>query len=99
MLHSTGMRNDMLTATHGVGSGTFNSGAVNIYTGAAPGTADAAETGTKLAAVALPATAFPAPSSGVLTANSITGSTILASGTAGYGRVVASTDTGALSTT
>jgi hypothetical protein len=58
-----------------------------IYTGSAPGP-DNAATGTKLAEFDLPNPAFGAASSGVATANAISDTTGLASGTAGYFRVV-----------
>ena len=96
MLHSTGERNSLATTL----AADYNSGSIRILTGAAPGTADAAETGTLLVAVALAATAYGAPSSGVITlAGTPLSGSIVATGTAGYGREVASGDTGVLSTT
>lgn len=97
--HSTAQKNGTLAGTGSVGTTTYNSGSIKIYTGAAPATADAAETGTVLATVALPATMYPAPSGGVLTANAISNVSISNTGTAGYGRQVTSTDTGVAVTT
>lgn len=98
MLHSTGYRNNYYTKTV-VTPGLFDGGAINLYSGAAPGTADAAPTGTLLCAITLPTPCFAAPSGGVITANTITGGTVLATGVIGYGRVVTATDGGGLSTT
>ncbi|MGH3576229.1 MAG: hypothetical protein ACRDU0_01525 [Mycobacterium sp.] len=85
------------TSGHG-----YNAGTIRILTGAAPGDADAAETGTNLVDVTLPNPMFGAASAAlpsVLTANAITAATILATGTAGYGRMKANGDDGLSSTT
>lgn len=80
------------TSGHG-----YNAGALRVYTGSAPATAHLAETGTKLVDQALPNPFVGAPSAAepsVLTANAISDSTILATGTAGYARLVTNTSTG-----
>src|SRR5579875_1048799 len=92
--HSTAQKNGTLSGSAPVQTA-YNNGQIRIYTGTAPATADAAETGTILVTVTLPATLFPAPSGGVLTANPISTATIANTGTAGYGRMVANGDTGA----
>jgi hypothetical protein len=61
-------------------------GILRIYTTPTPGTADAAATGTILAEFDLPSPAFGSVANGVMTANSITDTTALASGTAEYWR-------------
>lgn len=96
MLHSTGERNSIATTL----ATDFNSGTLKLYTGAAPGTADAAETGTLLVTIALGATAYGAVAAGVITLSGTPlSAAIAATGTAGYGRQLASGDTGVLSTT
>jgi len=97
--HSTAQANGTLSGSPAVGGTTYNSGLINIYTGSAPANANAAVTGTLLAAVTMNSTAFAAPSGGVLTAGAMSSVTIAATGTAGYGRMVTSADTGALVTT
>lgn len=96
MFHSTGERNSLATAL----AGDYNAGSVRVLTGSAPTDADQAETGTLLVSVTLPNPAYGAAAAGVITLNGtpLTGS-IVATGTAGYVRQVASGDTGALSTT
>lgn len=76
------------TANHG-----YNAGLIRIYSGSAPATANAAETGTKAAESTMNATAFGAASGlpSVITANSIANSTILSTQTAGYGRMTTGT--------
>lgn len=77
------------TANHG-----YNAGLIRIYSGAAPATANAAETGTKAAESTMNATAFGAASAAlpsVLTAGAIANSTILSTQTAGYGRMTTGT--------
>lgn len=66
-----------------------NSGKLRIYSGTKPANADAALSGnTLLAELTMNATAFPAASGGVLTANAITGDTSAdASGTASFWRI------------
>ena len=97
--HSTKQKNGTLDGTAPVATAYDSGGAIKIYTGSAPATADAAETGTILVTINLPTDVFPAVSGGVLTANAISAATISNTGTAGYGRIVASGDTGALVTT
>lgn len=67
-----------------------NSGLLNIYSGTAPATADAALSGnTLLASLAMSATAFGAASNGVATANAITSDgSADATGTATFFRVM-----------
>ena len=79
-------RNAMLDA---VRAG-YNSGKLRIYSGSVPANADAALGGaTLLAELTLNATAFPAASSGVLTANAITSdSSADATGTASFFRLL-----------
>ena len=67
----------------------YNSGKLRIYSGSVPADADAALGGaTLLAELTLNATAFPAASSGVLTANAITAGTAGATGTASFFRIL-----------
>lgn len=85
-------------ATSGHG---YNAGNVKVYTGSAPATANAAETGTLLINWVLPATAFGTPSAAlpsIATANAITNVNASATGTAGYGRLLANGDDGLSST-
>ena len=67
-----------------------NGGTLLIYTGAMPATPATAASGTLLGTLTLSATAFGAPSAGTITAAAITGATAVASGTAGYFRVLSS---------
>lgn len=71
------------------------SGKIFIYTGAQPASPDSAATGTLLATLALSATAGTV-SNGVLTFNTITDGTAVATGTAGYARVVTSANAAVL---
>lgn len=75
--------------------GSYNSGMLRIYSGSVPANADAALGGaTLLAELTLNATAFPAASSGVLTANAITSDSAAdATGTASFFRLLASDGT------
>jgi hypothetical protein len=61
-------------------------GSVEVRSGSQPATADDTATGTLLATVTLPATAFGSASGGVATANAISAVTAAASGTAGWFR-------------
>lgn len=81
------------TATSGAG---YNLGQIRIITGSAEATANAAEVGTLLANSPFPATAFGAPAGlpSVITAAAIANSTILATGTAGHGRMTTNASTG-----
>lgn len=75
----------------------LNSGFIEIYTGTQPATPDVAVSSqTKLAKLSLSATAFGAASGGTKTANSITSSAALASGTAAWFRAFKSDDTTAV---
>lgn len=72
----------------------YNSGKLRIYSGSVPANADAALGGaTQLVELTLNATAFPAASGGVITANAITGGTAGASGTASFFRLLDSAGT------
>lgn len=69
----------------------LNSGTIQIRTGAQPTNVDDAATGTLLGTLTFSATAFGAPSTGVVTAASITSDTNAdASGTAGHARLLTS---------
>lgn len=75
-------------------SAQFNTGYLRIYSGAQPANANAATTGVKLAELRFSATAFPASSVGVATANAITSDPNAGNtGTAGYVRCFASDGT------
>lgn len=81
----TGSRNaavDAITARVGT------SGLLRIYTGSQPATADTAASGTLLAEVTLPATAFGAASNGTATLNDPGSVNGVAAGTAGWFRIV-----------
>lgn len=69
----------------------LNSGTIQIRTGAQPTNVDDAAGGTLLGTLTFSATAFGAPSTGVVTAASITSDTSAdASGTAGHARLLTS---------
>jgi hypothetical protein len=87
-------RNAMLDAI----KADFNSGFLRIYSGTRPTDADTALSGnTLLAELTFNATAFPASSAGVLTANAITSdSSADATGTAAFARCFKSNGTTAL---
>jgi hypothetical protein len=74
----------------------FNSGKLRIYTGAQPATPETAASGTLLVELTFNATAFPAASGGVITANAITSAAAGATGTAGWCRSLKSDGTTAL---
>jgi hypothetical protein len=61
-------------------------GSVEIRSGAQPATADTAASGTLLATLVLPATAFGSASNGVATANAISAIAAATTGTAGWFR-------------
>lgn len=85
-------------ATSGHG---YNNGNIKIYSGSAPATADAAETGTILINWTTNATAFGACSAAtptVTTAGAVTNVSASATNTAGYGRLLANGDDGLTST-
>lgn len=71
-----------------------NTGTIQLYTGTKPANANTALSGnTLLATLTFSATAFPAPSAGVLTANAITSGTAAATGTAVFARIFESNGT------
>ncbi|MTK11609.1 MAG: hypothetical protein F8N39_05810 [Clostridiaceae bacterium] len=70
-----------------------NSGFIDIFSTAQPATPETAPGGTALATLQFGATAFGAPVNGVLTANAISGVTIVNSGTAVWFRVTKSDHT------
>jgi len=88
---TTAQRNTMLDAIRSA----YNSGKLRVYSGTVPASADAALGGaTLLAELTLNATAFPASSGGVLTANAITrANAAVASGTASFFRLLGSDGT------
>ena len=84
---STAARNAMADALAAL----FNSGFIDIYDGAQPaGPGTAITSQTKLAHLALSATAFGSSSGGVATANAITTSNAIATGTAAWFRATSS---------
>ena len=81
---NTAMRDAMVTAlTNAIGGYTLS-----IYTGSQPATANDAATGTKLVDITI--NGFNAPASGSATLNTLTPNTgvAVATGTAGWGRIV-----------
>ena len=100
---STGLRNKMLDT--GSLKASIALGAIKIYTGAPPATADAAVTGTLLSTITVSAGATglslgTAASGSIPKAVEVWSGVNAASGTAGYFRyVVLATDDGTLSTT
>lgn len=75
----------------------LNSGFIEIYDGAQPATPDTAVTSqVKLAKLSLSATAFGAASAGTKTANAITSSAALATGTAAWFRAFKADDSTAV---
>jgi hypothetical protein len=99
---STGLRNYILS--DGSLSSALSGGFINIYSGSAPATADAAVTGTLLCVISLNSTAsgftLDAASGGVIAKKSadILSGVVLESQVAGYYRHVAPGDSGTLST-
>lgn len=65
----------------------FNSGTLNIYTGAQPANGDTAASGTLLVSITLPATAFSASAAGTAATSGTWQGTAVASGTAGWFRM------------
>lgn len=91
--YSTTLRNAQLDqVTTAVGA----SGKLRIYSGTRPANVAASITGTLLAELTLNATFAPGSSSGVLTLNSITGATAVATGTASHFRIWQSNGTTAV---
>ena len=70
-----------------------NSGIIRVYDGTQPATADTAASGTLGVTLTFNATAFPAASSGLLTANAITGGVAVASITPTWARILKSDTT------
>lgn len=94
---STGARNTSLS--NGLQTA-WNGGFMDLYTGAQPANADSAVTGTLLATVTLPATAFNAAASGSITLQGTWQcASAAATGTAGYFRMRLSGDAGGASAT
>lgn len=84
---NTARKNAAVKAIADAIDGGIGAGYVQIYTGAAPATADTAATGTLLGTVTASDPAFGAPAAGVVTANAMTSDTSAdATGTAGYFR-------------
>ena len=98
LLHSTAQRNGTLAGVGPVMSA-YNGGSLRIFGGTAPTSADAVEPSAPLAVVPMPATLFPAPIGGLLTANTIPPQAATAAGTATWARLVTSADTGVAVTT
>lgn len=90
---STALRNQIVNGiTNGAAGINFDSGTLEIRTGAAPGP-DAAATGTVLATITLPADAFGAASSGsAAKSGTWEDASADAGGTAGYFRIIQSGD-------
>lgn len=79
-------RNAMLSALAAL----WNGGTIEIRTGAKPATPGAAATGTLLATVSLPSPAFGSPAAGVINLNDPPAVSGVASGAAGWCRVLSS---------
>lgn len=100
---STGLRDKMLDVDSL--AGVMNNGFINIYSGTAPATADAAATGTLLCVISVDGTGtgltFGAANDGILPKHSteVWSGTVMQTGVAGYYRHVAVGDTAAESTT
>jgi hypothetical protein len=65
----------------------FNSGTLKIYTGAQPASANDAASGTLLATINIPSTAFGAASSGMISKSGTWSAVAVADGTAGWARM------------
>ena len=93
---TTAVANAMLSGGF-VGTPT-NSGKLRIYDGVMPTDSNTALSGNNLLAeLTLNATAFPAPSGGVLTANAVSSGTAAATGTASFFRIYSSNGTTVIS--
>lgn len=89
---STTLRNALAAAITATIDGGPAAGYVEIRTGSQPATANTAASGTLLGTLTLSDPSFGAPSTGVITANTVTGDTSAdASGTAGWFRAYDST--------
>jgi hypothetical protein len=97
---STGLANALLDGQFnaGAGAGAFDSGVLEIRTGAAPGP-DAAPTGTLLVSITLPADAFAAATGKHVAKAGTWSNTAAAAGTAAHFRMKTSGDGGGSSTT
>jgi hypothetical protein len=94
--HSTALRTFKMTT--GIKTAFDTTGTIDLYTGSQPATPDAAPTGTLLGTLTMSATAFGTPSSGAMTANTITSGTAVGTGTAGWFRMHLSGDPNTLDT-
>lgn len=96
---STALRNVIANAIANAGAGvTFDGGVLEIRSGAAPGP-DAADGGTLLASITLPADAFGAAATGqVAKLGTWSDASADATGTAAHFRIKQTGDTGAIST-
>lgn len=93
---STGARNAIANLV----GGWFDSGTLEIYSGAQPASPNNAPSGTLLASISLPADAFAAASNGAVALQGTwEDSSANGTGTAGWFRFVASGDSGGSSTT
>ncbi|GAA0494799.1 hypothetical protein Ade02nite_19710 [Paractinoplanes deccanensis] len=91
---STAARNAMATAAAALVDGGSSTGRLRLYTGSQPAGPGTAPTGTLLAEITLNDPAFGGPANGTVTANqspALTG-TGVAAGTAGWFRIVDSTE-------
>jgi hypothetical protein len=96
---STGYKNTMLDGQFNGGAGAnFDSGVLEIRTGAAPGP-DAVPTGTLLVSITLPADAFAAATGGHVAKAGTWSAAATGTGTAAHFRLKTSSDGGGSSTT
>lgn len=68
----------------------FNAGTLKIYTGAQPASANDAASGSLLATIVIPATAFGAAASGIIAKNGTWSAVATGTGTAGWARMASS---------
>jgi len=68
----------------------FNGGTLKIYTGAQPASANDAASGSLLATITIPATAFGAAASGIIAKNGTWSAVATGTGTAGWARMASS---------
>jgi len=83
---NTGLRNAQAEALGAL----FNSGTLKIYTGAQPASANDAASGTLLATINIPSTAFGSASGGVVSKNGTWSALAVATDTAGWARMESS---------
>lgn len=81
---------NMVNAQATAATDLFNSGTLQIRTGAQPASANDAASGTLLCTITLPADAFGAPTGGVIGKLGTWSGTAVADGTAGYARFISS---------